>query len=382
MTKEMTHRERVLAAFSHRQPDRVPLDFAGGRISSMVVDGYDHLKAALHVNGVNEWSDRMMRVVKVHEPILQHFDIDTRAIFGGKSGSNADIELGPNCYRDAWGVERTHVPGSFYFEQTSYPLAGEITVADVAKYPLPDPMDPGLVHGLRERRDWIRANTDCAAVLTLPSPFVHPSQYLRGFEDWYVDLAANPTLLEALFDAVLEVTMVMARRQLEVIGQDIDIIICSDDLGAQNGLQFSRAHYQKFIKPRHAKYFRQIHELSSAKLVLHTCGSVVSIIDDLIEIGVDGLNPVQVTTAGMDPVTLKQRFGKRMVFWGAMDTQGILPHGSTQDVRRMVEERIEQMGEGGGYILAPCHNLQPDVPVDNVRAMYEHAREYVPSYLK
>ena len=113
---------------------------------------------------------------------------------------------------------------------------------------------------------------------------------------------------------------------------------------------------------------------------MHCCGSVVSIIEDLIEIGVQCLNPVQTTAAGMDPAELKRRFRGRMAFWGAMDTQNVLPRGTAQDVRRMVEQRIEQMGEGGGYVLAPCHNLQPDVPIENILAMYEHARRYVPSY--
>ena len=173
-----------------------------------------------------------------------------------------------------------------------------------------------------------------------------------------------------------------ARRMLEEVGRDVDVVICSDDLGTQGGLQVSHEHYLRYIKPRHAKFFDLIHRLSPAPLVMHCCGSVVSIIEDLIEIGVQCLNPVQTTAAGMDPAELKRRFRGRMAFWGAMDTQAVLPRGTVQDVRRMVEERIEQMGEGGGYVLAPCHNLQPDVPIENILAMYEHAREYVPSYLK
>ena len=116
-----------------------------------------------------------------------------------------------------------------------------------------------------------------------------------------------------------------------------------------------------------------------AKLGFHSCGSIASVIDDLIEIGVDVLNPIQVTAAGMGPVTLKQKYGNRLAFWGAMDTQNVLPKGSVDDVRRMVEKRIGQLGEGGGYILASCHNIQSDVPVENVLAMFEHARNYRPT---
>ena len=122
--------------------------------------------------------------------------------------------------------------------------------------------------------------------------------------------------------------------------------------------------------------------MSGAKLLYHTCGSVVDIIEDLIEIGVDAIHPVQVSAAGMEPAALKKEFGDRMAFWGGVDTQQILPRGSVAEVKRAVEQCIEDMGEGGGYILGSVHNLQPDVPLENVLAMFEHAREYVPSFAR
>ena len=150
----------------------------------------------------------------------------------------------------------------------------------------------------------------------------------------------------------------------------------------QEGLQVNHDAYVKYIKPRHEKFFRQVHDLSPAKVLYHTCGSVVSVIDDLIDIGVDALNPVQVTAAGMDPVELKKKYAGRMAFWGGMDTQQTLPRGSVEDVKRMTEQRIEEMGEGGGYVLSAVHNIQPDVPLENILAMFEHAREYVPSFAR
>jgi len=382
MSHAMSHRERVLAALSHRQPDRVPIDLGGTRASSIVVEGYQRLQSAFNVNRPIELSDRMQRVVKVDEEILQKLDIDTRGIFPDGPRRSAAAELGPDRYRDCWGVERIQTPGSYYFEQRTSPLAGDIAVSDVVRYPWPDPDDPGLVAGLQDRLQWLRANTDCAVVLTLPAPVVHLSQYLRGFEDWYVDFALNTDMLNALFDAVLEITMHIARRQLEAVGREVDVVYCSDDLGSQNGLQVGREHYLRHIKPRHARYFQQVHALSPAKLLFHSCGGVASIIDDLIEIGVEVLNPVQVAAAGMDPVELKRKYRGRMAFWGATDSQTTLPRGTASDVNRMVERRIEQLGEGGGYVLASCHNIQPDVPLENVLAMFEHAREYIPSYMR
>jgi uroporphyrinogen decarboxylase len=382
MAPAMTHRDRVRAAISCRQPDCVPIDLASTRVSSMVVEGYERLKLSMGVSVPTQLCDRMMRAVRADESVLKRLDIDTRAVYIGDSAEKPAVELEGGGYRDCWGVERFRPPGCYYYEQRSYPLSGEISVADLARYPWPSPDDAGAARGLRERVEWIRANTDCAAVLTLPAPFVHTSQYLRGFEDWYMDFMLNTPLLEAMFDAVLEVNMAWARRELEAVGKDVDVVICSDDMGTQSGLQVSPEHYLRYIKPRHAKFFGMVHELTPAKLMLHCCGSVASIIDDLAQTGVDCLNPVQITAAGMDPVELKRNHRGKMAFWGAMDTQNVLPRGTQADVRRMVEERIEQMGEGGGYVLAPCHNIQPDVPVENILAMYEHARQYVPSYMK
>ena len=377
----MTHRERVLAAVSHQQPDRVPIDLSGTRDTSMVVEAYERLKDHFGIKGENELMSRMMRVVKVDERILRELDIDTRPIFTNATDGNAE-ELGPRRYRDPWGIERVHPEGSYYYDQTKFELSGKITIADIVKYPWPDPEDPVYVQNLKERLMWIRKNTDCAAILRLPGPFIHTSQYLRGFEDWFCDFILNTKVLEALFDAVLEINMQLAKHALEEVGQDSDVVICGDDLGSQIGLQMSYEHYVKYVKPRHEKYFRQIHELSSAKFIFHSCGSVAAIIEDLIEIGVDILNPVQITAAGMDPVELKKKFRGRMAYWGAMDSQNVLPYGSVDEVKKMVEERIEQMGEGGGFVLSSCHNIQPDVPLENVLAMFQHAREYVPSFVK
>jgi len=238
------------------------------------------------------------------------------------------------------------------------------------------------VQGLKERLKWIRENTDCAAILALPAACVHTSQYLRGFEDWFCDFVLNPRILEALLDAVLEVTLQIAKNQLKEVGQEADVVIFADDLGAQDGLQISHDHFLKYVKPRLEKYLRQAHDLSPAKVLFHSCGSVASIIEDLIEIGLHVLNPVQVTAAGMTPAELKKKYSGRMAFWGGMDSQKILPRGSVKEVKQAVEELVEQMGEGGGFVLSSVHNIQPDVPLDNILAMFQHAREYVPSFVR
>lgn len=378
MPSEMTHRERVMAALSHRQPDKVPIDLGGTRDSTIVVEGYERLKEYLGVRDENRLTSRMMQVVDVHETILQALDIDTRGVF---PRTTPDVLIGEDRYRDEWGVERVRPPGSHYFDQVTFPLSGEITVRDIARYRWPDPTAPIRREGLKERVRQIR-RTGCAAVLNLQSGFVHISQYLRGFTDWFIDLASDKKLAAALYDAVLEVNLGINRTLLEEVGGEVDVVMASDDLGLQNGLMVSPELYRELFKPRQRRYFQQMHDLSPAKLFFHTCGSVAAILDDLIEIGVEVLNPVQVTAAGMDPSTLKRRYGDRLAFWGAIDTQYVLPRGSVAEVKAEVERRIEELGAGGGYVLGAVHNIQPDVPVENIIVMYRHAREYVPSFAR
>jgi len=380
--RAMTSRERVLAALSHEQPDRVPLDLGGTRNSTMVIEGYERLAAHLRITAPSRMIDRMMRVVEIDEQVCRALAIDIRGVFPGGATRGLAADLGPNRYRDMWGVERVQPPGSLYYDLAGSPLAGDIAVAEIVRYPWPDPVDPGFTEGLTDRVRWIRSNTDAASVLALPPAFVHISQYLRGFEDWFCDFVADATRLEVLFDAILDVTMAIARRQLLEVGREVDVVLTSDDLGSQNAFLVGREHYLKYIKPRQQRFFRQIKELTDAKVVFHSCGAVASIIDDLIEMGVDGLNPVQPQAAGMNPAGLKKTYRGRMAFWGGTDAQDTVPRGTVADVKRMVERLIEDMGEGGGYVFSNCHNIQPDVPVENILAMFEHAREYVPSWAK
>jgi len=290
------------------------------------------------------------------------------------------VLLSEGRYRDEWGVERVRPPGSFYHDQLSFPLAGDISVSDIVHYPWPDPDDPIRRVGLKERLRQVRDETDCAVVLNLQSAFVHTSQYLRGFEDWFLDFARDRRLLGTLFDAALDVSLAINKQLLEEVGAEVDVLMASDDLGLQGGLMVSPQAYRELIKPRHQRYFQLMHELSSAKVFFHTCGSVADILDDLVEIGVDVLHPVQVSAAGMDPARLKKQWGEKLAFWGAIDTQRVLPYGTVEDVRTEVERRIEELGSGGGYVLGAVHNIQPDVPTENTLAMYRHAREYRPSY--
>ena len=370
----MNHRERVLAALSHQQPDRVPIDLGATRDSSIVIEGYQRLLQHFGIQDEIRLTSRMMQVVDIDERVLQALDIDTRGVF---PPTPPDTRIGENHYRDEWGIERVRPAGSFYYDQRSFPLAGQITAADIARYPWPNPDDPIRRRGLRERVRTIRDELGCAVVLNMPSGFVHVSQYLRGFEDWFVDLAVDHKLAATLYDAVLEVNLAACRAILDEVGDEVDVLMASDDLGLQGGLMMSPVVYRELIKPRHRRYLQLLHELSPAKVFFHTCGSVVAFLQDFYEAGIDILNPVQTSAANMDPRELKRRFGDRIAFWGGgVDTQQVLPYGAPDQVRQQVRERIEILGAGGGYVFNTVHNVQPNTPIENVLGMYETVREY------
>lgn len=376
----MTHRERVLTALAHREPDVVPIDLGSVRNTTMHVDGYRRLRAHLGLPTVEpRLVDRMMRVVYVDEDVLQALDVDTRTLQPGAPdvSANADLPMEGDAeiWRDEWGVVRQRPAGAAWYDLKVSPLAGELTAADVARYAWPNPEDPGRFRGLRERAEALR-ETDYAVVLGLPSACVHVSQYLRGFEDWYMDAAADPKLFCALLDAVLEVNLAVTTRALDLVGDIVDVVATSDDLGTQGGPQVSPSSFARLIQPRLARYFGAIRERTKAPIYFHTCGSVYDLLPGLIDAGVEVLNPVQVAAAKMEPARLKREFGDKLSFWGAIDTQRVMPFGTPDEVAAEVRTRVRELGVGGGYVVAAIHNIQSEVPAANICRMLGAAREY------
>jgi uroporphyrinogen decarboxylase len=201
--------------------------------------------------------------------------------------------------------------------------------------------------------------------------------WLRGFLDFYCDVASNEELFCTILDKIVELKIIYWEHILDVAKEFVDIIQEADDLGGQNRLLISPDKYRRLVKPRHQEIFDFIHSHSNAKVFFHSCGAIREIIPDLIEIGVDILNPVQVSAPGMDSAELKQEFGKDLVFWGGgIDTQSILPYGTPQQVREEVKRRLNDFMPGGGYIFAPTHNIQADVPPENIVAMWETLKEF------
>jgi uroporphyrinogen decarboxylase len=282
---------------------------------------------------------------------------------------------------DEWGIEWWKPQdGGFYYDMRRHPLAEVDRLERLAKYKFPDPLDPGRYEGMVARANELMNRKQVAYVLGRNAPGIFEiALWMRGFENYYCDMVANQQFAEALLDAIMEVKMKYWAHALELLGPNVMMISEADDLASQNRTLVSPELYRKLIKPRHTKLFAFIkkHAQVPVKIFYHSCGAIAPLIPDLIESGIDILNPVQVSAAGMNTKELKKNFGKDLTFYGGgVDTQHVLPHGTPQEVRDEVKRRIDDLAPGGGFIFNTVHNIQADVPPENIMAMWEAVREY------
>jgi uroporphyrinogen decarboxylase len=375
---EMTSRQRVLAALNHEEPDRVPVDVGGGTSTSISIEGYEKLKAYLGIQAKPRTLSTIFRVAMLDEAVMQRLGSDCRPLRGKAPAHWSQPPSPPGTMVDAWGVrwrQFQHPSGGFYWEVDRYPLA-EATIDDLEAYAWPDPLDPGLTAGLEEEARALCEGTDYAVEASSGFYSLWELAYtLRGYEQLLVDLATNQPFVHALMEKLLEIHLAASGRFLAAAGRYIQVYRVGDDLATQKGLLMSPAAYRRMLKPYYKRYFEFVKGHTDAKILYHSCGNVMDLIDDLVEIGVDALNPVQVSALG-DTAALKARFGGRMAFWGGIDTQHVLPHGTPAEVETEVCRRIGDLAPGGGYVLAAVHSIQPDVPPENILAMADAAQKY------
>jgi uroporphyrinogen decarboxylase len=370
----MTPRERVLAALGHREPDRVPLDL-GGLSTTIETDPYQELKAHL---GITSKTELFLRDhVDPPEELLEEFQIDTRYIRIGRP-QNVKVQIdSDNSYVDEWGTRWKKPESSLYWDPVDWPLK-DAMIEDLETYAWPDPSDPGRTEGLREKARQLHEETDYAIVADMPvlGVFETSGVCLRSIERFMMDLVLDKPFAEALLNKLADLHMELYGRYLDAVGEYIDVIVVSDDLGGEHAPLISPEIYREMVKPAQKRLWQFIKSKTKAYLFMHTCGSVYRLIPDLIELGVDTLNPIQVAAKDMDTKRLKKEFGDRLAFWGGVDTQKVLPYGSPQDVEEEVKKRIADLAPGGGYILTAVHNIQAGVSPENICTMYDAAREY------
>lgn len=378
----MTPRQRILTALQHQEPDRVPFDLGSTRVTGIHRIAYARLRAALGLpERPVEIYDPTQQLAVVEPDVLEALRVDTRGIASGNPSTwelRYEEDAQYHYYTDQWGLRRRmpKVEGR-YFDLCEHPLASATSPQDVRRYPWPDPADPARFTSLRQQAQAARA-TGCAVVLVgICAGLTEMSLWLRGFENFFMDLVTNRPLAEAVLDLILETKMRFWERALAEVGDLVDIVQEGDDLGMQRSLLFHPNLYRTLIKPRQATLFRHIKKQAPVYIFFHTCGSVVEILPDLIEVGVEILNPVQVSAAGMDTRKLKREFGRDLVFWGGgVDTQRVLPRGTPQEVRDEVRRRLDDLAPGGGFVFNTVHNIQADVPPENILAMWETVQAY------
>lgn len=384
MSTETTSRERILTALRHEEPDRIPYDLASTQVTGISRIAYANLRANLGLPEVEpEICDSIQQIALPDDDLIDLLGVDTRGLFPLNS-HNAKIvhrDAGEYWeYHDEWGITH-HIPkeGGLYYSIVKSPLDGaSVAPAEIDDYPWPDTGNPARIEGLRERAETYRAQGKAVVLKGVLAGIFEMAQRMRGMENCLVDLLTDEAATEAMFDTMLRLKLDFWEMALPALGDLVDVVAEGDDYGTQTSQLMSPEVFRKLMKPRLLTLGKRIKELAPhASLFFHSCGSVRELIPDFIEAGVDILNPVHVTATGMEPEALKRDFGADLVFWGGgVDTQGVLPSGTPEQVKDNVRRNIEALAPGGGYVFNTIHNIQADVPAENIVAMIEALREY------
>jgi uroporphyrinogen decarboxylase len=385
------------------EPDRVPIDLGGTVDSTILAVAYHDLRAHLGLGpGVVRVADIYQHTALVEEDVRQALGIDVRlagdepvrwrdgvlpdgspALFPDRFRPERQ-EDGSQVVFDAAGTVLLKMPkDGHYFDPVHSPLADATGIREIDQhldairsYDKPAHLDTSYDE-LAGKARRLREETDYLLVGFFGGHIFQACQSLRGWDTFLLDLLINRSFAEALMDRLVQANIERFERYAETVGQYVDVIQFEDDLGMQDRPLLRPELYRQVVKPYHARLFRFVKSRCDAYLLLHTDGAVAPFIPDFIEMGVDVLNPVQVSAAGMDTRTLKREFGDGIVFWGGgCDSQRILPFGTPQEVADEVKRRIDDLAPGGGFVFAPIHNIQTEVPPENIVAMFEAAREY------
>jgi uroporphyrinogen decarboxylase len=399
----MNHRQRVLAALRHQEPDRLPVDFGGTVDSTISAFSYQALRRALDLAPtLTRVQDIYQYTAVVEDDVRRALGVDTAPVLDQPAewrpgslpdGTPARFPArfqpetrpdGTQVVTDEAGTVLLKMPaGGHYFDPLHAPLADAESVAEIDRcldwietYDRPAHLDLAY-EDLAATAQALRQNSDYLLVGFFGGHIFQAAQSLRGWELFLVDLLRNQTFAQALLDRLAEANVRRFARYAETVGRYVDVIHFEDDLGMQDRPLLRPALYRKMVKPYHARLFSFARAHCEALLLFHSDGAVAPLIPDFIEMGIDALNPVQVSAAGMDPLTLKREFGRDLAFWGAAcDSQETLPFGTPGQVADEVKRRIDQLAPGGGYVLAPIHNVQAGVPVENVVSMFRAAQEH------
>jgi len=413
----MTKRERVLRAIQHKEPDRVPVDLAAMRSTGITAVAYSRLKEHLGIRyGHTYVYDVVQQLAQPEQAILDYVEsdvVDLGRVFlteaadwkdftlpdsspakipsyvdfvphdGGWLAKNKDGDVIGAMPRDAYYLSQTQFPlkdwdGSDLSVLGRMPdLMDKVTWSALPTAPYHKPLTPAHLADIRKKAKRLYEATDYAIMVAFGGNLLEWGQYLCRFDQFLMDIIENPKKVTALLDKLVETHLENLERLLPAVDGYVQIIQMGDDLGTQQALEISPRIYREIFKPRQRLIFENVKKRSDLHLFLHSCGSIVDILPDLIEIGVEIINPVQTSARGMDPQKLKREFGKDLTFWGGgCDTQRVLPLASLKEIEAHVKERIDTFAPGGGFVFTQVHNIMPHVPPRNIVAMYDAVKKF------
>jgi uroporphyrinogen decarboxylase len=378
--ESLTARQRVCLALEHQETDRIPIDLGGFQTGIHRVayqDLLDHLGFSEEIRLL----DPVQQLAVPSERLLELLHADIRYISAHspdsfQGGIEENQRGGKRWYdlRDEFGVIWSMPDDQMlYMDITHHPLA-EASLADLERYPWPNGSDPTRFSGVRAQAQSLRNETSYALSSGICGVTYEVCWYMRGLERWFVDMKENPAFCEALIDHTCQYWIDWFPGFLGQVGDLLDVVMIGDDLAGQHGPLFSPHFYRQVVRPRQQRVIDTIKRHTQAKIWYHTCGDCSVYIPDLIEMGVDILNPVQISAPGMDPAKLKQAYGKNIVFWGGgIDSQHILPFATPDQVKEAVCQNVAIFKPGGGYVFNNVHNIQAGVPPQNILALFEAA---------
>lgn len=410
----MNSRERILAAINHESPDRVPIDLGATPSSGISSIAYHRLKEHLKIKGgKTQIYDVVQQLAQPESEILAfaHADvIDLGQMYNTQASDWYLTEFhgvpvyyptwfqprrNPDGSCDAFDAERDRIAtmpaGGYFFDQTYYPYhtgypndyvglpkdMGKVLWAALAHSPWDHASEPQFWENLRVKAKKLRASTDKAILLSAGCNLFEWGTFLRGLDRFLVDLIKTPAVVETLLDALMERHLATLENICKNVGDIVDIVRLGDDLGTNDRPFMRPAIYRRLFKPRHRQLCDYIKKHSQMHILLHSCGAIAPLIPDLIDCGFEILNPVQINNEGMEPESLKQQFGSKITFWGGgADTRNVLPRKTPNEVKEHVMELLNVFTPGGGFVFNQVHNILPDVPPENIVAMYEAVHSF------
>jgi uroporphyrinogen decarboxylase len=351
----MTPRQRTLKALDHKEPDRIPIGYTSNS------EAREKLKKYLNIKNDNE--------------LLKRLGVDIRPVFPEYIGPK-DLFMDlpwERSGKDIWGIERKKVTNTFgtYCEITGYPLKNIEDAGELETYPWPKIEWFDFDSLNRQINELEKENHYCISLFG--GLVFEQSWYMRGFEQFLMDLLIKPDIAHKIMEKIFNFWISMIQESVKATGDRIDLIMFGDDLASQEGLLISVDTWKKMVKPWYEKFYLYCHE-HGKKTVYHSCGSIGPFIEEFISIGLDVLNVLQFSAKDFPPPeVLKEKYGSRLCFLGGMDIQKVLPYYSTEDIKKETKKLISILGKNGGYIIRTTHNIQADIPPENIMAMYDTA---------